>query len=82
MGTFRITIVATGGHGNDREKKHGATLELGMLPADSVDRVAFDAVEKLKSLGCHVSEGTLTHWPGSVNQVVDDVLNAKRLGSF
>lgn len=82
MGNFRIIINATGGHGDGRDVGHGGTLELEMLPETSVDRVAHEAVEALKARGCTVQEATLTHWPGTTSQVIDDVLNGKRYGSF
>lgn len=82
MGNFRIIINATGGHGDARHVDHDEALDFEALPATSVDRVAYEAVEALKARGCQVQEATLTHWPGTSSQVVDDVLNKKRLGSF
>lgn len=82
MGNFRIIISATGGHGDAREIDHDGTLDYEGLPQTSVDRVAHEAVAALKARGCTVQEATLTHWPGTESQVIDDVLNSKRLGSF
>jgi hypothetical protein len=82
MGQFKIRITAVGRHGDRREVGDGAALDLASLPETSIDRVAHDAVEKLKSLGATVETATLTHWPGQAGEVVDDVLNKVRHGSF
>lgn len=82
VGNFRIIIEATGGHGDARDIDHDGTLDYESLPENSVDRVAYEAVQSLKKRGCTVQEATLTHWPGTDSQVVDDVLHSKRLGSF
>lgn len=82
MGQFRIEIVATGGHGDRREIKDGEVLDLGSLPESSVDRVAHDAVEALRARGANVESAKLIHWPGQPSEVVDDVLNKVRHGSF
>jgi hypothetical protein len=83
MGNFRIEIEATGGHGDCRDVKQGETLDPAAYPEHSVDAVAWDAVAALKAKGANVISARLIHWPETPSEVVDDVLNSKRLhGSF
>lgn len=81
MGNFRITINAVGGHGIDRGKKHGETIDFDIAP-DSPDAIVKRAVDELKAKGNSVTEATIHHWPGTDSQVVDNLLTGKRTGSF
>lgn len=78
MGNFRIVVNAVGGHGEERDKGHGETLSLDV----GIDGICKRFAEELKQNGCSVTEATLTHWPGTDSQVVDNLLSGKRLGSF
>ena len=81
MGKFVVNVQAVGGHGCQREKKDGETVEGCGLPA-CPDCAARGLVKTLKSMGCSIESATLTHWPGDPSTVVDDLLSGKRTGSF
>lgn len=89
MGDFRIIINAVGGHGQDREKKHGDVVDFG---ANTPEAIAKECVEKLKASGVNVEDASVIHWPvdnygGQLKnerstQIVDDLVTGKRTGSF
>lgn len=78
MGTFRIEIQAVGGHGDAREIGDGGTLDPASYPDNSIDAVAFDALQALQARGASVESAKLIHWPGDPGQVVDDLLTRTR----
>jgi hypothetical protein len=84
MGNFRITINAVGGHGQDRNKKDGEIVDFDADRADglSPEAIVKKAVEELQQHGNSVTEATVHHWPGSGNDVVDNLLTGKRKGNF
>jgi hypothetical protein len=82
MGNFRITINGVGGHGVDRGKRHGETVDFGAGGDTSPDAIAKRMVDELKATGCSITEATITHWPGQDGSVVDNLLTTKRLGNF
>jgi hypothetical protein len=82
MGNFRIVINAVGGHGDAREVLDGGQLSYKNYPANSVDAVAFEAIDKLKQRGCTITDAKLMHWPDTVGEVVDDLKTQRRNGSF
>lgn len=82
MGQFRIEITAVGGHGADRQRKDGESLDFEALPIDEVDRAAWECVQALKARGCNVESAALIHWPGQEHTVTDDLLAQVRHGSF
>ncbi len=91
MGNFRIVIDGVGGHGCEREKGSGERI-FGCQRMDCPDCNARAFVADLMRRS--VLSGDVTakfvHWPGTVGEVVDDLLpfNAEsdvarvRLGSF
>ncbi len=81
MGQFRIVIEAMGGHGEQREVGDGGKLDVYAYPDGAVDKAAFDLVKWLKA-HTTVSSATLTHWPGTEAEVVDDLVERVRHGSF
>ncbi len=81
MGTFRVTVQATGGHGCMRELGDDATV-IGCDRPHCPDCSAREFVRRLKRMGCTMDEATLEHWPGTESQVTDDLLTGKRSGSF
>lgn len=81
MGNFRITINATGGHGVDRLKRHGQTVDFEVEPL-SPDAIIKRAVDELRARGNNVTEATIHHWPGTDSQVVDNLLTGTRTGTF
>lgn len=82
MGSFRIVINAVGGHGQDRSKGHGETVDFEANNENSPEAIIKRAVEELQATGNSVTEATVHHWPGSGNDVVDNLLTGKRTGSF
>lgn len=91
MGDFRIIINGIGGHGQDRKKKDGEIVNFQEDP-DSPDALAADFVAELRSKGVNVVSAEIIHWPldnyggqhknGRTNQISDDLLTGKRVGSF
>jgi hypothetical protein len=84
MGNFRIEIDAVGGHGCERETKDGGTVK-GCGQPTCPDCMARKFVADLKAAGMFSNTpaaAKLTHWPGTKEQVVDDLLTGKRSGSF
>lgn len=79
MGNYRIIINAVGGHGQDRGKGHGETVDFG---EQSPEAIIKRAVEELQATGNSVTEATVHHWPGSGSEVVDNLLTGRRTGSF
>lgn len=82
MGNYRITINAVGGHGADRSKRHGETVDFSTENDNSPEAIVKRAVGELQATGNSVTEATVHHWPGTDSQVVDNLLTGKRTGSF
>jgi hypothetical protein len=82
MGNFRIIVNATGGHGVDRGKKHGETVDFNADNENAPDALAKRFVDELRAKGNNVQEATIHHWPGQDSQVVDNLLTGKRTGNF
>jgi hypothetical protein len=72
MGNFRLVIDAVGGHGCQREVKDGGTV-IGCGRMDCPDCVAGALVTELaKRTGSSIQSASLTHWPGTSSEVVDE----------
>lgn len=86
MGTFKIEIIAVGGHGVDRDKKEGEVVDFNEGGENSPDAIAKKCVDALKATGCSFSYpeagATITHWPGSDHEVKDDLQTGIRKGNF
>lgn len=82
MGNYRVIINAVGGHGQDRSKGNGETVDFGADNENSPEAIIARAVEELQAHGNTVSEATVHHWPGQSSEVVDNLLTGKRTGSF
>jgi hypothetical protein len=90
MGTFRLEITGVGGHGCARGPKDGDSIEhVGCGNMRCPDCLARALVETYKRLGFLSGEGytppleaKFTHWPGTPEAVVDDLLHNVRRGSF
>jgi len=87
MGTFRVTVVAVGNHGCQRDKS-GSDVITGCGQPGCTDCITREYVAKLKSCAT-VSEAIIHHWPGSqlrpdglAGDVVDNLLTERRLGRF
>lgn len=84
MGTFRVTVQATGNHGCMRDKGAGETV-IGCERPGCVDCITREYVRRLKRSGANFDTGgeaTLQHWPGTESEVIDDLLTGVRAGSF
>lgn len=82
MGDYRLRVFAVGGHGCDREALEGESIAY-KPDCTCPDCLFKQFVEKLKTSGNSVSLAQETHWPGTDQEIVDDVLNSRRLrGQF
>ena len=90
MGDFRIIIDAVGGHGQDRDKEDGQTVNFFQGGNHSPEAYAKILVEALKGSGCNVQSAKVVHWPAdnypenreAGKEIVDDLLTNLRKGSF
>ncbi len=81
MGNFKIEVEAVGGHGCDRTTKEGGQLKPCGQPT-CPDCIAHAMVKALRQSGT-VNSATLTHWPTTPQEVVDDILaGTRKKGSF
>lgn len=81
MGQYRVEVTAVGGHGCQREVKDGGSVEgCGLLSCP--DCAARRFIHDLQGSGQSIESATLTHWPGTDTEVVDDLLSGVRKGSF
>jgi hypothetical protein len=81
MGTFLVTVEAVGGHGCQREIGDGEHV-VGCERPGCPDCITREYVRRLKRSGATLNIATLTHWPGTPTEVVDDLLTGTRTGSF
>jgi hypothetical protein len=81
MGQFRVEIVAVGNHGCQREVKDGGEVT-GCGQPGCTDCMTRDFVAALRGGGASIEAATITHWPGTTGQVVDDLVTGRRSGSF
>jgi hypothetical protein len=81
MGQFQVSVVGTGGHGCQRDRKDGEAV-LGCDLPHCPDCITREYVRRLKRTGANVTEAVLHHWPGTDSEVVDDLLTGIRKGSF
>ena len=81
MGQYRIEVVAVGGHGCQREKKDGSDIRYCSDPL-CPDCDARRFIRQLQSTGQSIEKATFTHWPGTEDEVVDDLVSGIRKGSF
>lgn len=90
MGDYTIRIHAVGGHGCQREVKHGGTLKEDCGSPNCPDCMTRRFVNQLKTSGNHVKVAHLTHWPAELetysgqdlSEVRDNLLTNVRRGSF
>ena len=80
MGQFKVEITASGAHGCQREIGDGGTV-FGCRKQTCPDCRVREFVEDLKRR-YQVEAATFTHWPETPQEVVDDLLTKKRVGSF
>ncbi|MFO1465882.1 MAG: hypothetical protein U1F35_05490 [Steroidobacteraceae bacterium] len=81
MGNFTIEVEAVGGHGCQRDLKHGEVVP-GCGEPSCPDCIARGFVAALNGKGMSVSRATLRHWPHTDSEVSDNLLTKKRRGSF
>jgi hypothetical protein len=85
MGTFRIEVQTVGGHGCERDVKDGGIVRGCKLPG-CPDCMAREFVARLKAYGMLFDQlgsyARITHWPGTPQQVVDDLDTGVRKSSF
>jgi hypothetical protein len=84
MGDFRFVLESVGGHGCDREALEGEPLKFKL---DDPDHVRHCPDCKIKHLVDEFkrswpgTRATLTHWPGTPEEVVDDLAEGRRIKS-
>jgi hypothetical protein len=77
-----VEIVAVGGHGCQREVRDGGTVYgCGRRGCPDCDLRQLLTDWKLRNTAT-VESATLTHWPGTPEQVTDDLVSRVRTGSF
>ena len=83
MGQFRVTVVAVGNHGCQREigKQIGAIVE-GCGNGNCTDCITRDYIKSLRASGASVSEASIHHWPSQQGEVLDNLITKLRTGSF
>lgn len=87
MGKFKIEITAVGGHGVERHKEVGETVNFdaeGDWTPDSIAKqVAQVAKGEFARRGIYLESAELIHWPGEPGEVRDNLLTGVRTaGSF
>lgn len=83
MGQFRVVIEGVGGHGCARRPKDGESIKYeGCGSMRCPDCLARELVEKYQRLGIFDLKAKFTHWPDTPEQVVDDLVENVRHGSF
>jgi len=90
MGDFRIIIDAVGGHGQDRSKKDGETVNFFEGGNYAPEAYAKVLVAALQGSGCSVQSAKIIHWPAdnypqdrkAGEEIVDDLLTNTRKGCF
>lgn len=81
MGQFIVSVDAVGNHGCSRDVGDGEFVVGCELP-HCTDCITREYVRRLKRSGASLTSATITHWPGSESEVLDDLLTGKRAGSF
>lgn len=72
MGQFKLEIVAVGGHGCQREVKDGGDV-IGCGRQGCPDCEAAVLISDFaRKTGANIERATLTHWPGTTGEVVDE----------
>lgn len=95
MGDFRIIIDAVGGHGQDREKKDGETVDFthsgsGYHSSKNPEAIAQVLIAALQGTGCSIQGAKVIHWPSdnypdqreAGKEIVDDLITGKRTNNF
>lgn len=81
MGQFNVSVTAVGNHGCQREVKDGEHV-VGCEQSQCTDCVTREYIRRLKRTGAMVGGAVITHWPGTANEVRDDLVTGRRSGSF
>jgi hypothetical protein len=81
MGLHRIEINMVGGHGCDRTAGEGEPLGQPCASPTCPDCAARALVAHFKDMGAFnfpEASATMTHWPGTEGEVVDDLVTGTR----
>lgn len=81
MGQFVFQLDAIGGHGCQRERGDGDFV-VGCEQSHCTDCITREYVRRLKRTGAMINSAKLVHWPGTKEQVVDDLVSGKRQSNF
>ena len=86
MGDFRIVVEGLGGHGVQRDKGDGATIDFAVEGVHTADAMGAELVTLLRSYGVQVKVARIEHWPADLGYSepgpVDDLLTGKRQGDW
>lgn len=84
MGMFEVRIKLTGKHGCDASSQPGERLYHRCRRLDCADCRVLDFIQNLRQYGgFSIGEATLTHFAGSEQEIVDDLLTNTRIkGQF
>jgi hypothetical protein len=81
MGQFNINITANGGHGCERRARPGERLYARCQKLDCPDCLAYDFAQMLRQKGFVLVNATFVHWPGTEQEVTDDLItNSRKAG--
>lgn len=73
MGQFKLEVTAVGGHGCSREVGDGGTVygcgRIGCPDCQFWNMLA----HYVRTTGAHIESAKLTHWPGTPQEVVDEL---------
>jgi len=78
---FKVEVQAVGAHGCERHFGDGSTV-IGCERHNCPDCITREFVRRLKRAGCSIDIALLTHWPGSEQEVNDNLLTGVRSGNF
>ena len=73
MGQFRLEITAVGGHGCQREVRDGGTVHGCGRQGCPDCEFASMICEFARRTGCSIQAAQQVHWPGTSNEVIDEV---------
>jgi hypothetical protein len=81
MGFFKLEILATGGHGQDRSKENGELVDFSAGGENTPEKVALNMIADFNTK-FPVHTAKIIHWPGESCEVTDDLITGIRTGSF
>ena len=81
MGVFLVEVQAVGAHGCERHLKDSEVV-IGCERHNCVDCITREYIRRLKRANSSIDIALLTHWPGTEQEVNDNLLTGVRMGNF